>query len=92
LEALLGSALGGYKLIRSLGSGPTGETYGALDSASAAAAIKVIHPGLSLFTRAEAFWNELRQIGRLAHPHITVASGADWSKSGRVFVAIDGVF
>jgi serine/threonine protein kinase len=89
VESLIGTTIGGYKLERSIGSGTTGQVFEALDSVGALAAIKVLHPSLSLFTKVQTYWEEQQQVSELAHPHIVVASGADWSMSGRFYLAMD---
>jgi serine/threonine protein kinase len=89
VESLVGTTIGGYKLTEVIGSGSTGQLYVAEDSVGSRVGIKVLHPALSLFTRVQSFWDELQKIGDLAHPHITVASSADWSMSGRFYLAMD---
>lgn len=94
MEAQIGTTLGTYKLTAVLGSGTTGQCFAAVDGKGAPATVKVLHPALSLFTKVEGYWEELQKIGALAHPHISSPSAADWSKSGRFFLAgepLDGV-
>jgi hypothetical protein len=89
VESLVGTTIGGYKVDRAIGTGTVGQTYGAMDSAGTPVAIKVLHPALSLFTRVQSYWEELQRLGELAHPHIVVPSAADWSMSGRFFLAME---
>ena len=89
METLVGTSLGGYKLERLIGSGTVGQTYAAIDSAGGHAAVKVLYPSLSLFTKVQAFWDEQTRVAELSHPHVVVATTADWSMSGRFFLAMD---
>jgi len=89
VESLIGTTIGGFKLERSIGSGTTGEVYQALDSTGAPAAIKVLHPGLSLFTKVQTYWDEHQKVAEISHPHMVVPSAADWSLSGRFYLVMD---
>lgn len=89
VESLIGTKIGGYKLTTEIGFGPTGQVFTAVDSVESSACIKIIHPGLSLFTRVQSYWEALQKVEQLSHPHITVALAADWSMSGRFYLAME---
>ena len=89
MESLIGTTIGGYKLEQLVGVGTTGQVFVAHDSVGGVAALKVLHPGLSLFTKVQPYWEEQQRIGELSHPHIEVAGSSDWSKAGRFFLVMD---
>lgn len=89
MESLIGTTIGGYKLEQMVGVGTTGQVFVAHDSVGGVAALKVLHPGLSLFTKVQPYWEEQQRIGELSHPHIEVAGSSDWSKAGRFFLVMD---
>lgn len=77
MDTLLGMTLGGYTLIRAIGSGGMGTVYLAEDTAiGQQVAIKVVHAADSDFTNlsgghsAERFRQEARAVASLDHLHI----------------------
>ncbi|MCC6749800.1 MAG: protein kinase [Deltaproteobacteria bacterium] len=87
MQSLVGSTVGGYRLVRGLGTGPQGQTYAAEDQGGRAAAVKVLHGPLCLVTQIEAYWAQQQALADLAHPHLSVPSVGAWASNGRFFVA-----
>ncbi len=87
MESLAGTTIGGYALLASVRIGPTGETLRAKDPSGAPVVVKVLHQPLCRFTKVDAYWEEVQQVGKLGHRHIAVPEVGDWSKAGRFYMA-----
>lgn len=82
--------VGGYRVVRELGSGGMGTVYECeQDNPRRAVAIKVIRPGLASPVLVKRFAHEAQILGRLHHPGIAQIYEAGLTEQGQPFFAME---